>query len=145
MSINDVSQALIFASSYFEYVKLRSALKKSGAFFLSISEYTKERVIKRRLKKLNKKEFFYLLVSERAYFFGILEAVKFEHLIFFSPPKNTWIFDELIKGLNVNEETENKVICLFTIYDFFALERIVGSKNAKALTNEQSLTNYFVY
>lgn len=51
------------------------------------------------MAKFNNGQFRILLVTERAYYFEVCQIKKFHHLYFYSLPKNSFVFEELVASL----------------------------------------------
>jgi len=67
-------------------------------------------------------------LTERAYYFELCQIKKQKHIYFYSLPKNAFIFKDMIE--NVENDDENKIVCIYSKYDKFIVERLVGSVKA---------------
>jgi len=147
---------IVVASSYFEFVRLRSFMKDKNASVAYICEYSSESDCQRNraLYEAGKKKF--MLITERALFFQIVKLRYARNLIFYSLPDCTRVLEDLIvlnteKGAKfvltirkgqrkkgddgdntVDEEKklvsgESVIFGLFSIFDELKLERLVGT------------------
>lgn len=97
---------LIFTSSYFEFVKLKSFFEKVNAPVNCsliqaefISEHTKKPKVQSRISRFNSREFRFMVITERAYYFEICQIKRIEHVLFYSLPRNSWIYRRLVESL----------------------------------------------
>ena len=60
-----------------------------------------------------------LLVTERAYYFEVCKVKKFNHIYFYSLPKNIFIYEELLSSFNEDnkENPKNNVIAIYNQFD----------------------------
>lgn len=87
---------MIFASSYFEFVRLRNYFKDINSPVTCISEYTDMYKAKKLMKKFKSGSIRYLLITERAYHFRICPIKGFLNIFFYSLPVNPDIYESLI-------------------------------------------------
>lgn len=85
------------------------------------------------------------MLTERAYYYGICQIKKLQHLYFYSLPRNSFIYFELVSEIFkqrtyifiiIDSYTKNRVMAIYTKYDIMALERIVGTKKAIEMVKE---------
>ncbi|KAJ2336361.1 rRNA-binding ribosome biosynthesis protein utp25 [Coemansia sp. RSA 2681] len=135
---------LIFASSYFDYVRIRNYCRDRNCSFAAISEYstTSEAMSARRSFYAGELQFF--LYSERAHFYHRYPIKGIHRLVFYSLPEHPLYYSELLNlMLTSNDETASPELlsctALYTKYDQLKVERIVGSGLAsQLLTGERS-------
>lgn len=109
-------RSVIFVSSYYEYLRLQVYFKKTECKdVVCVSEYTTKGKLQRALTKWNRGDIAFLLLTERAYYFNMYFVIcllltylyninrcplkRAFHLYFYSLPKNTYIYKELILDL----------------------------------------------
>ncbi|KAJ2898925.1 rRNA-binding ribosome biosynthesis protein utp25 [Coemansia aciculifera] len=135
---------MIFASSYFDYVRIRNYCRDKNCSFAAISEYstTSEAMSARRSFYAGELQFF--LYSERAHFYHRYPIKGIHRLVFYSLPEHPLYYSELLNlMLTSNDETASPELlsctALYTKYDQLKVERIVGSALAsQLLTAERS-------
>jgi len=94
-----------------------------------------------------------MLYTGRAHFFMRLNIKGVRHLIFLGLPEHHMFYSDLMnkismdeKGIEENEmdvEAPPSCLALFTKYDTFALERIVGSKRCEHMLKNEKETFLF--
>ncbi|KAL4434767.1 hypothetical protein ABPG74_017187 [Tetrahymena malaccensis] len=142
----EMDGSVIFVSSYFEYIKLKSMFVKQNAPVFGICEYTKKRDVQKRIAQFKNGTLPYLMQTERAYFFDVGSIRGMKNILFFSLPKNSYIYQEMLSYLHPQSLKHSKcrVVSLFNKYDAFALERIVGTENAKEFLADYNKATSFV-
>lgn len=142
----EMDRSVIFVSSYFEYLKLKSMFVKQNAPVFGICEYSKKRDVQKRISLFRNNTLPYLMQTERAYFFDVGSVRGMKNILFYSLPKNAFIYQEMISYLDqaAFKQSKCKVACLFNKYDALALERIVGTENAKELLATYNKATSFV-
>ncbi|KAK1289867.1 hypothetical protein QJS10_CPB18g00060 [Acorus calamus] len=126
---------MLFTSSYFEFVRLRNFLKSQNASFCLLGEYTKASDISRArvwffegMRKI-------MLYTERAHFYHRYKIRGLKNLIIYSLPERKEFYPELI---NMLDEAENMTCTvLFSRFDQFRLERIVGTAASKRMLSSE--------
>lgn len=71
-----------------------------------------------------------LLLTERAYYFGLCQIKKHRHIYFYSLPKNSFIYKDLIENIQQDADEGSKIVSIYSKYDKFIVERLVGSAKA---------------
>ena len=155
---------LIFIPSYFDFVMLRNILlqrKEDGIAlidFVSVTEYSRITEVSRGRARFLQGRKEVMLYTGRAHFF-LRHAIKgVRHLVFLGVPEQAAFYSEHVNRLNeglpssldetTNGETVNAIqhttcLTLFTKYDSYALERIVGSTNCSRMVKGEKSTYYF--
>lgn len=64
-----------------------------------ISEHTKKPKVQSKISNFNADKFRILLLTERAYYYGVCQIKKLQHLYFYSLPRNSFIYFELISEI----------------------------------------------
>jgi hypothetical protein len=146
--------SVVVVSSFLEFKKLKEIFKEKGSPVGFISEHSTKKKVQSVIAKFNAGSKKHILITERAMYFNILMPKRFKHLIFFSVPQSTWIFEELMstlvdyfeykqgksvkvdgeEKLNGNEEEEEgkiqRLLICFGKKEFYELERIVGTSKS---------------
>ncbi|KAG8372301.1 hypothetical protein BUALT_Bualt12G0052000 [Buddleja alternifolia] len=126
---------MIFVSSYFEFVRLRSYLKSQAASFCLFGEYIKRNDISRVRGEFFRGEKKIILYTERAHFYYRYKIRGVQNLIIYSLPERKEFYPEIV---NLLEESDNmNCRVLFSRLDHLRLERIVGSAAAKRMVDSE--------
>lgn len=138
-------QSVVVVSSSLEFKKLKEIFKEKGSPVGYISEHSTKQKVQSVIAKFNSGAKKHILISERAMYFNVLRPKRFKHLIFFSVPQATWIFEELVETLldfyeyrkgktqkegEQEEENRQRLLLCFAKKEFYELERIVGTIKA---------------
>jgi hypothetical protein len=148
-STGDWDRSIIVVSSFSEFKKLKEIFKEKGSPCGYISEHSTKQKVQSVIAKFNSGSKKHILITERAIYFNILKPRRFKHLIFFSIPKFTWVFEDLMETLldfyeykKGKEEMEDgieseeqkmekqKLLICFGKKEFYELERVVGTRCA---------------
>jgi U3 small nucleolar RNA-associated protein 25 len=117
---------IIFVSSYYEYVRLKSYFEENDPGVLCVSEYTpkpeRQRAVAHVANGTNKA----LCVTERLMYFRNPKFKDVGRMVFYSLPENSSYYSTLA-------ENAQEVIGIYSKFDGLALQRIVGDKNAARL------------
>ncbi|KAL8153767.1 hypothetical protein V2J09_011527 [Rumex salicifolius] len=129
---------MIFISSYFEFVRVRNFLKSQDSSFCLLGEYTKQSDISRARVWFFQGTRQIMLYTERAHFYHRYKIRGIKNLIIYSLPERKEFYPELVNMLQESHDMSCTV--LFSRFDQFRLERIVGNTAAKRLvTSEKDL------
>lgn len=122
---------MIFISSYFEFVRVRSFLKSQDASMCLLGEYTKQSDISRARVWFFQGKRKIMLYTERAHFYRRYKIRGIQNLIIYSLPERKEFYPEIVNML----EGSNSMNCtvLFSRFDLLKLERIVGTAPAKRM------------
>lgn len=125
----------VFFSSYFEYLRVRNYLREIEMDIANICEYSTNSSITRARTSFFHGHQTIMLYTERFHFFRRPRVRGIRHLIFYGLPENASFYPEL---LNLVQGDNVTCACLFSKYDRFKLERIVGTERcARMITSEQ--------
>merc|ERR1712029_1101886 len=69
-----------------------------------------------------------LLVTERFLWYRRYRLKGADYVLFYGPPETPEIYEEVLGGVRTPSQCNS--MCLFTRYDGFALERLVGHETA---------------
>lgn len=143
------TNTIIFISSSFDFIRIKNYLRKHGGvtftvlseyicplvpLFLSttiFSRYSSNPDISRARLSFFESTASFLLVSERFHFFRRYKIRGCRNLIFYEPPDHAQYYTEFLSYPFLDDGVEGgDVTCqvLFSKYDRFKLERIVGSE-----------------
>ncbi|KAJ2244709.1 rRNA-binding ribosome biosynthesis protein utp25, partial [Coemansia sp. RSA 475] len=142
-SMMNKKHTVIFASSYFDFVRIRNHCKDKGYIFAAISEYsTKSEAMRARMKFFDG-ELQFILYSERAHFYHRYPIKGIHHLIFYSLPDHSHYYSELVNLMLTSNDTvsADQLSCtvFYSKFDQLKLERVVGSRLvAQLLSGERS-------
>ncbi|EPS59695.1 hypothetical protein M569_15110, partial [Genlisea aurea] len=122
---------MIFISSYFEFVRLRSFLKSQSASCCLFGEYIQRNDISHARGQFFRGEKKIMLYTERAHFYYRYKIRGVKNLIIYSLPERKEFYPEIVNFLEESESMSCRV--LFSPLDHFRVERIVGSSAAKRM------------
>ena len=144
---------IIFVSSTFDYMILKSFFKKKSKSVCFISEDTDKRDWQRNRLFFEQGKYKFLLYDERAHFYKKINLKFAKNIFFYSLPEDPKIFNEmihLIDPVNYNQNLEkynyeNKqneiqkygsVIALVTPVEKYNLQKILGEEAKKIIKNK---------
>jgi U3 small nucleolar RNA-associated protein 25 len=87
-----------------------------------------------------------LIYSERLHFYERLRVRGISNIIFYKPPTYPHFYTEMLNLLEEAQADSSQPISalvLYSKYDVFALERIVGDKRAKRMLASEKATHMF--
>jgi U3 small nucleolar RNA-associated protein 25 len=131
----------VFFSSYFEYLRVRNYLRELEVEFANICEYSTNSSITRARTAFFHGQQHIMLVTERFHFFRRPRIRGIRHLIFYGLPENQQFYPEM---LNLLQGENTTCACLFSKYDRFKLERIVGTERCARMISSDQPTFMFV-
>ena len=145
----DWDQSVVVVGSFLEFKKLKELFKEKGSPVGFVSEHSTKQKVQSVIAKFNSGAKKHILITERAMYFDVLKPKRFRHLVFFSVPKFSFIFEDLTetlldyfeykKGVIRPEEQEaeagekeskQRLLICFGKREFYELERIVGTVKA---------------
>lgn len=158
------NRVCIFVPSYFDFLRLSSHLGgRDDISFASISEYSTDPEIVGARSKFFNGHVRILLVTERFLFFKRTNLRGIEHLIFYSLPVDPHVLTHVLqsfhdhylcqkKGGGTNSpgtrpsRTPLQALALIDDFDYLALERSIGKKNALSIIeNAHGESDLFIY
>ena len=128
-------------------MRVRAHLKTLGDFsFASLSEYSSNSEISRTRANFFNGRISYLLVTERFHFFRRYKIRGAQTVVFYAPPEHGSFYAEYLEYPFLTRSMErdaaqqaelepSEVTCqvAFSKYDLLAMERIVGSEDARRM------------
>ncbi|XP_022728923.1 U3 small nucleolar RNA-associated protein 25 isoform X3 [Durio zibethinus] len=126
---------MLFASSYFEFVRLRNFLKSQNASFCLLGDYTDQRDISRARVWFFEGKRKIMLYTERIHFYRRYKIRGIRNLIIYSLPDRKDFYAEIVNMLEGSDDLACTV--LFSLFDKLRLERIVGSAPAKRMIKSE--------
>ncbi len=146
----------MFIPSYFDYVRVRNALKKQLIPFCSLSEHETPQQISRARGDLFHGKVPLVLITERFYFFKRFSYVEhnssqqliscrykirgLKHILFYALPEHAQFYSEMIEML---EGDDRSCMVLFAVYERMRLERIVGTARMEKLVSSEKDVHIF--
>lgn len=144
-------QALVVVPSYFDFVRVRNALvdleeREVSFHFASLSEYSKESDVARAKTRFFTGKVKILVITERVHFYWRSSVRGANTVVWYSAPECGRFYSEIVNTMAEAADRGRRVqsILLFNEYDFFALERIVGTSRSKKMTSP-SARNAFLF
>ncbi|KAB2027005.1 hypothetical protein ES319_D05G004000v1 [Gossypium barbadense] len=132
---SDQGGIMLFASSYFEFVRLRNFLKSQNASFCLLGDYTNQKDISRARVWFFEGKRKIMLYTERIHFYRRYKIRGIRNLIIYSLPERKEFYYEIVNMLEGSDDLACTV--LFSQYDKLQLERIVGTATAKRMIKSE--------
>lgn len=126
---------MLFISSYFEFVRIRNFLKSQEASFCLLGEYTEQSDISRARVWFFEGRRKIMLYTERAHFYYRYKIRGIHNLIIYSLPERKEFYPEIVNMLDGSQDMSCTV--LFSRFDQYRLERIVGTAPAKRMVTSE--------
>ncbi|KAI6046112.1 DUF1253-domain-containing protein [Pisolithus marmoratus] len=131
------SNAVVFIPSSFDFIRVHNYFRKQTSLdFTTLSEYSSNQDISRARQAFFTGKKSILLISERFHFYRRYKIRGIRNIIFYAPPEHSQFFSELLSypflddGVDPMDVSCHVVYCK---YDWFRLERIIGTAGAKSL------------
>ncbi|KIK69128.1 hypothetical protein GYMLUDRAFT_637166 [Collybiopsis luxurians FD-317 M1] len=131
------SNTVIFVPSYFDFVRVNNHFRNLSVSFAVLSEYSTNQEISRARQAFFSGQKSFLLVTERFHFYKRYKIRGIRNLIFYGPSDHPQFYSEYLSFPFLDDGVESSdVTCrlLYSKYDWFRLERIVGTEAAVELT-----------
>lgn len=166
------SHTLIVVPSYFDFVRLDAFLREhnekrkpgqtANLSYTSISEYSSPKDIRRARESFFSAKKRFLLLTERAHFYRRFKLRGVQTVVFYQLPQNARFFSEVLefpfvtkadlaKGRGDAHDNEQEIdpnqvstYVVYSKYDLMALEKVVGSEQAKQMVVADKATWKFV-
>ncbi|EGN99752.1 hypothetical protein SERLA73DRAFT_167642 [Serpula lacrymans var. lacrymans S7.3] len=130
----------IFVPSSFDFIRVHNYFRKhAGVSFAVLSEYSSNQEISRARQAFFTGKKSFLLISERFHFYRRYKIRGIRNVIFYGPPDHPQFFSELLSFPFLDDGVDaTDVTCriLYCKYDWFRLERILGSAAIKQFMQE---------
>ncbi|EDV23779.1 uncharacterized protein TRIADDRAFT_57324 [Trichoplax adhaerens] len=146
----DQCRTLIFVPSYFDFVRIRNCLKKEEIKFDCISESTNSSRISRIRAYFTDNKISILLYTERFHFFRRYKIRGIRHVIFYGLPMYAVFYPEIINMIETDSSQLKSAsipgttcTVLYTKYDIYQLNRIVGTERCRQLLTSSKKTHLF--
>ncbi|KAG2135423.1 DUF1253-domain-containing protein [Suillus clintonianus] len=131
------ANTVIFIPSSFDFIRVHNYFRKqSSVSFAVLSEYSTNQDISRARQTFFSGKKSFLLVSERFHFYRRYKIRGIRNLIFYGPPEHPQFFSEFLSFPFLDDGVEASDVMsrvIYSKYDKFRLERIVGTKGVKGL------------
>ncbi|KAJ7646964.1 digestive organ expansion factor [Roridomyces roridus] len=131
------SSTAVYVPSSFDFIRVQNYFKKhSGVSFAVLSEYSTNQDINRAREAFFSGKKAFLLISERFHFYKRYKIRGIRNFIFYGPPENPGFYTELLACPFLDDGVEaSDVTCrvLYCKYDWFRMERLVGTEAAVEL------------
>jgi U3 small nucleolar RNA-associated protein 25 len=138
------ARTILFVPSTLDYLQLRVFLDDQlRGSFAELTEHSSERAQRKALGQFSALERPLLVVTERFNFFKRYAVKHAEALVFYSPPQFAESYSSFVNRLSA-DSPHATVFCPFTKYDFFELERVIGSIRAKQVLTRPTDSFIFV-
>ena len=122
---------LIFARSYFDFLRLRRKLDDENADFAALSEYTERSDADRIRSHFASGKTRILLYSERAHFYFRYKLKGVRDVVFYSLPDHCVFYSEILSMVDQGKIQQPTSTALFSKYDAMQLGSVVGTRKAK--------------
>ena len=129
---------LIFARSYFDFLRLRRKLDEENADFAALSEYTERSDADRIRSHFASGKTRILLYSERAHFYHRYKIRGIKDIVVYSLPDHNGFLAELVNMIGDDHVANASVTVLFNRFDAIQLGRAVGTKRAKEMLRAEA-------
>jgi len=128
---SSLERLVVVAPTYLDFLRLRKYFREEGSSFCSVFEYAKNfKLSQARMKFFHGKRKV-LLCTERFLWYRRYRLKGADYVLFYGPPEMPEIYEHVLG--NVRTPSQCNSMCLFSRFDGFALERIVGRDRAKRM------------
>ncbi|KIJ68111.1 hypothetical protein HYDPIDRAFT_107761 [Hydnomerulius pinastri MD-312] len=131
------TNTVIFVPSSFDFIRVHNWFRKqSGMSFAVLSEYSSNQDISRARQAFFSGKKPFLLVSERFHFYRRYKIRGIRNVLFYAPPTHPQFFSEFLSYPFLDDGVEPGDVCCRVVccrYDWFTVERVVGSKGVKGV------------
>jgi len=134
------ANTVVFIPSSFDFIRVHNYFRKmSGISFAVLSEYSSNQEISRARQAFFSGKKAFLLISERFHFYRRYKIRGIHNVLFYGPPTHPQFFSEFLTYPFLNDGVDSSdVTCRVACcrYDWFKLERILGSRGVKEVLSE---------
>ncbi|GMH53642.1 hypothetical protein TrRE_jg1663 [Triparma retinervis] len=137
---------LVYIPSYFDFVSVRNLLLRLEISHVTITEYSRWSEVQRGRSRFFHGQKPILLYTGRAHFYHRLKIRGVRHLTFFGLPDYPWAYSDMVNCVERGDGSgggEASCVSLFTKFEQFQLERIVGKENSKVVRKSDKETFMF--
>lgn len=131
------SNAIVYIPSSFDFIRVHNYFRKqTGLDFATLSEYSSNQDISRARQAFFNGKKSFLLISERFHFYRRYKIRGIRNIVFYALPEHPQFFSEFLSYPFLDDGVEpTDVSChvMYCKYDWFRLERIIGTAGAKSL------------
>ncbi|KAF8134540.1 digestive organ expansion factor [Boletus edulis] len=134
------ANTVVFIPSSFDFIRVHNYFRRmSGISFTVLSEYSSNQDIARARQAFFSGKQAFLLISERFHFYRRYKIRGIRNILFYGPPTHPQFFSEFLtypfldEGVDPSDVTCRVACCR---YDWFKLERMLGSRGVKEVLNE---------
>ncbi|GAB2275258.1 hypothetical protein Dimus_010018 [Dionaea muscipula] len=128
---SDQGGIMLFISSYHDYLRLRQFMRSENASHCLLGEYGRQSDISTARRQFFEGKSKMILYTERAHFYHRYKIRGVQNLIIYALPERKEFYQEIVNMLEGSVNMTCTV--LFSRFDQFQLERIVGSAAAKRM------------
>jgi U3 small nucleolar RNA-associated protein 25 len=123
-------KTLLFIPSYYDFVRVRLHLKNHNYSFVAVSEYSPKAHVDQSRHFFNNGKVPLMVFTERLHFFRRYNF-SCEDLIFYSPAVFAKGYEQLVAF------SDSTCMVYWSVYDRFAMERIVGSDRCEKMVKAE--------
>ncbi|GAU39089.1 hypothetical protein TSUD_321600, partial [Trifolium subterraneum] len=116
---SDQGGIMIFASSYFEFIRIRNFLKSQNASFCLLGEYTTQKDISRARLWFFEGKRKIMLYTERSHFYHRYKIRGVKNLIMYSLPERKELYPEIVNAFDASGSENTPCTVLFSRLDKF--------------------------
>ncbi|KAL6080019.1 rRNA-binding ribosome biosynthesis protein utp25 [Balamuthia mandrillaris] len=138
-------RVFIFIPSYFDYVRLRNWITKEQEdepAFVLCCEYSSNSEISRARTFFQQGRRDFMLYTERFHFFRRYKIKGIANVVFYALPQYPHFYSEVLNFMAESDSSQCTV--LYSKFDMFRLEGIVGSERAKLMLSSDKQAHMFI-
>ncbi|KAJ1456730.1 hypothetical protein M885DRAFT_517160 [Pelagophyceae sp. CCMP2097] len=141
------ARTLVFCNTYHEFVACRAELRRRGANFVMVHEYSRGSEVSRARSNFYHGKAPIMLYSGRAHFYHRYRIRGARRVVFVSPPDHAQFYPEVVGLLQQDEAgaEANHALVLYTRFDALQVERLVGAQKAVDLLTGDRNTDAHIF